>query len=610
VPGSVGRLVTEAERSARRSDETSERPFAGEVLRSAFPISDRHILTALHCVEGLRSLWLRLPVAGVRPSFVYIPVVMESSRPVLDVAVVTIDHSRLSAVDLDEAGARRLLGAAALRLGTSVRRGATVWVEGFPVDRSASNTTTLTGRVESVSDIHAGAPFLLLGVPAFAAYTPDDPRGMSGGPVLVDGSDGETAVGVLVKVPVARAGGKALGGTVVAAPIAQLLDVLEISTALAPPSRRGLSRRWVIALCAGVTAAAGTGVAALLAGRPAAHSGARATTTGTGSTSAGPLRTARPAGIGSVVPAADLDAGGGRRLWAVDFARSATGLLACGGDAATIELWRLGGGAARAATISAGAPVTCLAFQPAGTLLASGHERGIQLWETASPATPHPSLSAMQGANFGPVVRVAWSPDGRTVASAHQNRFVALWDASAPGELDPVTSKVEHLDEVTGVAFSPVAGTLASCGWDGLIILWRLTGQSGLERVATLGPGYGSLLCAAYSPDGGYLVSGGVDGNLRFWSVADSGHASSVGAHSIGPKVLAVAYSRDWLVAAACEDATVHLFDASDPAGPVEIGRAPLRGFTQPVQSTAFSADAGLVAGAGADGSVRVWRLG
>jgi WD40 repeat protein len=64
---------------------------------------------------------------------------------------------------------------------------------------------------------------------------------------------------------------------------------------------------------------------------------------------------------------------------------------------------------------------------------------------------------------------VAFSPDGKTLASASWDRTVKLWDAGSGAVLQTLEG---HSSEVTAVAFSPDGKMLASASWDGTVKLW------------------------------------------------------------------------------------------------------------------------------------------
>jgi len=112
------------------------------------------------------------------------------------------------------------------------------------------------------------------------------------------------------------------------------------------------------------------------------------------------------------------------------------------------------------------------------------------------------------------VVSVAWSSDGRTLASGSYDNTVRLWEAENGR---PVRTLSGHGNWVMSVAWSPDGQTLASGSYDNTVRLWDF--KSG-RAVRTLS-GHGSwILSVAWSPDGRMLASGSNDGAIRLWDVA------------------------------------------------------------------------------------------
>ena len=237
-------------------------------------------------------------------------------------------------------------------------------------------------------------------------------------------------------------------------------------------------------------------------------------------------------------------------------------------------------------TIGGGVRTTRVAFSPDGQTLAAGlGDHSVRLWRVGDGGL----LQTLQG-HTGLILGLAFSPDGKTLASGSSDNTICLWRVSDGSLLETVQG---HTDAVESVAFSPDGQTLASGSSDQTLRLWRVTDGSLLQSLQGTG---GEVLSVAFSPDGQTLASASYDDNIRLWRVSDGSLLRTLD-DSKG-RMRTVVFSPDGsTIAAGSGDESIYLWRVRDGALlrsiPSDIGG---------IDNIAFSPDGQFLASVAEDG--------
>jgi Tol biopolymer transport system component len=243
--------------------------------------------------------------------------------------------------------------------------------------------------------------------------------------------------------------------------------------------------------------------------------------------------------------------------------------------------------------------VYTVAWSPDGKRIAScSKDKTVQVWDALDGS----HVFTYRG-HKDQVIFMAWSPDGKRLASGGGNTFetnktsdptVQLWDAIDGHHIFTYRG---HTDSVFAIAWSPDGRRIASCSKDKTVQVWDA--RDG-HHIFTYTGHTDGVIDVAWSPDGKHLASAGADKTVQVWDATDGHHIFTYTGHT--DWVFGVSWSPDGTRIASGGDKTDQVWDAANGGNVIVYNN-----HTDSVIRVTWSPDGKLVASSSFDGTVQIW---
>ncbi|MGJ3251164.1 MAG: eIF2A-related protein [Elainellaceae cyanobacterium] len=283
------------------------------------------------------------------------------------------------------------------------------------------------------------------------------------------------------------------------------------------------------------------------------------------------------------------------RIWDIAFSVDGQWLLSASSDT-TIQVWNLNTNQVSMTLDGHSAGVRTVAISADGKRIASGgDDQCMRLWDAQT------SECLQVNAQSGVVRDLAFAPPSlphQYLARASENGTTQLWDTQTG---QPIRQFSTQPDQVWTLAFSPDGRAIATAGQQGAITFWDVqTGAIIKILHATNGIGITSI---DINPDGQTIAASSIDRTIRLWHITSGEPLKTLRGYSNW--VLSLAFSPDGeILATGSNDQTIMLWSL-DTKRVIRV----INSLSTPAQWLAFSPTQQLLASGHPDGSVNIWYV-